>query len=95
MFRCRRRVWPSFAGFRFPSDPILPAVRWYLRYGLSYRDIEELRAEQGIDVDHATIHRRGRGVVQVDGQLQHVLVPLSFALCLGLRWPSVRACRCP
>jgi hypothetical protein len=27
------------------------AVRWYLRYGLSYRDIEELRAERGIEVD--------------------------------------------
>src|SRR3954452_12267617 len=28
------------------------AVRWYLRYGLSYRDVEELLAERGIDVDH-------------------------------------------
>ncbi len=33
------------------------AVRWYLRYGLSYRDVEELLAERGIEVDHATIHR--------------------------------------
>ena len=29
-------------------------VRWYLRYGLSYRDVEELLAERGIDVDHGT-----------------------------------------
>jgi IS6 family transposase len=36
---------------------ILLAVRWYLRYGLSYRDIEELLAERGIDVDHVTIYR--------------------------------------
>jgi transposase-like protein len=28
------------------------AVRWYLRYGLSYRDVEELLAERGITVDH-------------------------------------------
>ena len=33
------------------------AVRWYLRYGLSYRDVEELLAERGIDVDHVTIYR--------------------------------------
>jgi hypothetical protein len=33
------------------------AVRWYLRLGLSYRDVEELLAERGIDVDHVTVHR--------------------------------------
>jgi transposase, IS6 family len=33
------------------------AVRWYLRYGLSYRDVEELLAERGIVVDHVTIYR--------------------------------------
>src|ERR1700704_1751566 len=33
------------------------AVRWYLRYGLSYRDVEELLAERGIEVDHVTIVR--------------------------------------
>lgn len=35
----------GFAGFRFPPEVILLAVRWYLRYGLSYRDVEELLAE--------------------------------------------------
>ena len=34
------------------------AVRWYLRYGLSYRDVEELLAERGIEVDHVTVYRR-------------------------------------
>ena len=33
-----------FAGFRFPREVISVAVRWYLRYGLSYRDVEELLA---------------------------------------------------
>jgi transposase-like protein len=47
----------AFAGFRFPPDVIVLAVRWYLRFGLSYRDVEELLAERGIDVDHVTIHR--------------------------------------
>jgi IS6 family transposase len=33
-------------------------VRWYLRYGLSYRDVEELLAERGVEVDHVTVYRR-------------------------------------
>ena len=33
------------------------AVRWYLRYGLSYQDLEELLAERGIEVDHVTLYR--------------------------------------
>jgi len=45
----------AFAGFRFPSDVIVVAVRWYLRFGLSYRDIEELLAERGVEVDHVTV----------------------------------------
>lgn len=36
---------------------ILLAVRWYLRYGLSYRDVQELLAERGVEVDHVTIYR--------------------------------------
>jgi IS6 family transposase len=36
---------------------ILLAVRWYLRYGLSYRDLEALFAERGIEVDHVTLYR--------------------------------------
>ena len=58
-----RRVAPSgqlslaFTGFRFPSEVILLAVRWYLRFGLSYRDLEEPLAERGVEVDHVTLHR--------------------------------------
>ncbi len=33
------------------------AVRWYLRYGLSCRDVEELLTERGIQVDHVTVYR--------------------------------------
>jgi transposase, IS6 family len=61
---CRiRRVRPvlpppsAFAGFRFPREVIVLAVRWYLRYGLSYRDAEELLAERGVVVDHVTVYR--------------------------------------
>ena len=45
------------AGFRFPRDVIAVAVRWYLRYGLSYRDVEELLAERGVAVDHVSVYR--------------------------------------
>jgi transposase, IS6 family len=47
----------AFAGFRFPPEIIVLAVRWYLRYGLSYRDVEELLVERGIGVDHVTVFR--------------------------------------
>src|SRR5215218_3569611 len=46
-----------FAGFRFPPDVIVLAVRWYLRFSLSYRNVEELLAERGIEVDHVTVYR--------------------------------------
>jgi transposase-like protein len=36
---------------------IVLAVRWYLRFGLSYRDVEELLVERGIEVDHVTVYR--------------------------------------
>src|SRR5829696_1001404 len=47
----------AFAGFRFPPEVITVAVRWYLRYSLSYRDLEELLAERGVEVDHVTVYR--------------------------------------
>jgi transposase, IS6 family len=47
----------AFKGFRFPPEIIVLAVRWYLRYGLSYRDVEELLGERGIEVDHVTVFR--------------------------------------
>jgi len=47
----------AFAGYRFAPDVIVVAVRWYLRYGLSYRDVEELLAGRGVEVDHVTIYR--------------------------------------
>ena len=61
--RLRLRPRPSpapssaFAGYRFPPEVITLAVRWYLRFGLSHRDVEELLAERGIEVDHVSIYR--------------------------------------
>jgi transposase-like protein len=47
----------KFSGRHFSKEIILTAIRWYLRYKLSYRDIEELMYELGIKIDHSTINR--------------------------------------
>jgi len=41
----------------FLPEIIVLNVRWYCRYPLSYRDLEEMMAERGVEVDHSTIHR--------------------------------------
>src|SRR5438105_5392439 len=41
----------------FESEIMLVCVRWYLRYSLSYRDLEEMMRERGMHVDHTTIYR--------------------------------------
>jgi len=46
------------SGRHFPKEVILTTVHWYLRYNLSYRDVEELIAERGIHLDHSTLNRR-------------------------------------
>jgi hypothetical protein len=46
-----------FKGRQFDRSVILLCVRWYLAYNLSLRNLEEMMAEWGISVDHATIHR--------------------------------------
>jgi putative transposase len=46
-----------FKGRQFDKSVILLCVRWYLAYNLSLRNLEEMMAERGISVDHATIHR--------------------------------------
>lgn len=42
---------------RAQPEVIMLAVRWYLRYGLSHRDVEDLLVEPGVEVDHVTIQR--------------------------------------
>ena len=50
-------IQASFKWRHFEVGTILLCVRWYLRYVLSYRDLEEMMAERGLGVDHATIFR--------------------------------------
>jgi IS6 family transposase len=61
MMRNRRPSPPvqapsAFAGFRFPPDVMLLAVRWYLRYSLSY-PVRSHVHERGVEVDHVTLFR--------------------------------------
>ena len=84
-----RRVRPdpiarsAFASFCFPPDVIVLAVRWYLRFGLSYRDVEELLAERGIEVDHVTVYR---WVVRFTPLLAEAARPCRHAV--GDRWQA-------
>ena len=47
----------SFRGRHHKKVIILLCVRWYVSYALSYRDLEEMMKERGMEVDHATIQR--------------------------------------
>jgi len=50
-------VPPVFKWRHFQAEIILLNVRWYCRYALSYRDLEEMMQERGVEVDHSTINR--------------------------------------
>ncbi|TQM89760.1 IS6 family transposase [Roseinatronobacter monicus] len=47
----------DFKGAHYPKSVVLFAVFFYLRYPVSYRDLEEIMQERGVDVDHATLNR--------------------------------------
>jgi len=46
-----------FKGRHFKYEIIIWAVRWYCKYGISYRDLEEMAEERGLELDHSTIYR--------------------------------------
>src|ERR1041385_2878277 len=58
---CYRRFTPrsasAFSGRAFPDDIIALAVRWYVRYRLSYAEVSEWLAERGVLVDQRTVYR--------------------------------------
>ena len=47
----------KFKGRHFKKTIIMMAIRWYVAYALSYRNIEELMAERGLSLDHSTVNR--------------------------------------
>lgn len=52
-----KQAMNDFKWRHFKSDIILGCVRYYCKYGISYRDLEEMMLERGVEVDHTTIHR--------------------------------------
>ena len=50
----------SFKGRQFTAEVILWAVRWYLMFPISYRDLELMLADRGVEVDHTTISAGSR-----------------------------------
>src|SRR5215211_4342708 len=83
----------AFVGFRFPPDVIVVAVRWYLRFGLSYRDVEQLLAERGVEVDHVTIYRWVQRftllLAEAAGRAGTPSVTAGRSMRPPSRWPSV------
>jgi putative transposase len=57
-----------FKRLHYPLDVMLMCVRWYVAYGLSVRNLEEMMAERGIEVDHSTLHRWAIKVLPVLGK---------------------------
>ncbi|MBM0467173.1 IS6 family transposase, partial [Klebsiella pneumoniae] len=55
--KLKRQSKDDFKGRHFEAWLIVQAVAWYLRYPLSYRDLEEMFRERGFAVDHSTINR--------------------------------------
>src|SRR3954465_13313437 len=81
MMRSRPVSSSAPSGYRFPREGIAVAVRWYLRYGLSYRDVEELLAERGIEVDHVTVYPLGAPIYPAARRV----ATDSRAMCLQIR----------
>src|SRR6476660_1494175 len=73
---------PSISGLfkwrQFEPEVILLAVGWYLRFSLSYRDVEELLAERGLHADHVTVWRWGqRYAPEMERRLRSRLRPTN------------------
>ena len=61
-----------FRGRHFRDEIIVLCLRWYLRYPLSYRNLEEMMAERGLNLDHSTI---ARWVLRYAGELHERIRP--------------------
>jgi putative transposase len=72
----------SFKGAHFPKDVILYAVFFYVRYGVSYRDLEEIMEERGVKVDHSTLNR---WVIQYSSSLALAAKKLKRAVATSWR----------
>src|SRR6266704_106628 len=79
--RCRRRSTSAFSGRAYADDIIVLAVRWYVRYRLSYAEVSEWLAERGILVDQSTIYRWVQRFLPLFGE-----VARKYRDPVGLDW---------
>jgi len=70
-------------GHCFEREIIMLNVRWYLTYKLSYRDLEEMAAERGLEVDHTTIYR---WVIKFTPELEKAVSLLKRHAAKSWRW---------
>jgi len=105
LYRCRAcgrrltaRSASAFRGYRFPDEIVALAVRWYLRFRLSYADLVELLAERGVHVDPSTIFdwvQHFTPLYQDAARLQRRRRPASLLPLAGRAGPRPRRPCCP
>ncbi len=74
---------------QYPKDVILFAVFFYVRYSVSYRDIEEIMSERGVSVDHTTLNR---WVTRYSGAIAGV-IPVLVSAPFVVERPASLLCR--
>src|SRR5580658_8928228 len=83
----------SYAGYRFPPEVIHQAIWLYLRFALSFRDVEDLLAERGIAVSYETVRRWVNHFgPMIAGRLRKRR-PKPHATCRGGRPPTASMCQ--
>jgi len=89
-----KRNSSPFKWRHYESTIILLCVRWYCRYALSYRDLEEMMRERDLSVDHTTVWRWvQRYAPEINKRMRPHLklaVPLTASMRLTSRWVKMR-----
>lgn len=84
-----------FKWCHFPTEIILLNVRWYCRYALSYRDLEEIMLERGVEVDHSTINRWVlKYAPELEKRIRPHLKPTNDSLRVDETYITTRAFPC-
>jgi transposase-like protein len=64
---------------RFPDEIILLCVRWYCKYGISYRDLAEMMQERGVEIDLSTVFRWAQRIGRTSPQFPQMTMPTRRA----------------
>jgi transposase-like protein len=75
----------------YQSEIILLCVRWYLRYSLSYRDLEEMMRERGLSLDHTTIYRGVQAYApELEKRIRPHLRPTNDSYCVDETYVKIK-----